>query len=98
MIFEFDKETPILLIRLQEAVESGDQDLILKTAHKLNGVVANCGGERFLETSMKIEKAARDNEFDAQIHDISILKKELERLQLALGETDWNEACRASDA
>jgi signal transduction histidine kinase/DNA-binding response OmpR family regulator/HPt (histidine-containing phosphotransfer) domain-containing protein len=97
LIVEFAKETPILFNRLQEAVESGDQDRILKTAHKLNGVVANCGGERFLETSLKIEKAARENEFNAQIHDISILQEELGCLQQALGETDWETACNASD-
>jgi signal transduction histidine kinase/CheY-like chemotaxis protein len=97
LIVEFDKETPNLLDKLQEAVDSGDQDRILKTAHKLNGVVANCGGERFLHASLKIEKAARENEFDAQIHDISLLKRELDCLQQALGETDWKAACNTSN-
>jgi signal transduction histidine kinase/CheY-like chemotaxis protein len=95
LIVEFDREAPNLLNGLQEAVESGDQERIMKTAHRLNGVVANCGGERFLEASLKIEKAARDKRFDAQSVECSLLKKELEVLMQALGENDWKAACNA---
>jgi HPt (histidine-containing phosphotransfer) domain-containing protein len=86
---------PILLSVLQKAIESGDQERIMKTAHKLNGVAANCGGERFFKAVLEIEKAAREDEFDAQIIDISFLEKELEYLTQALEETDWSMACKA---
>ena len=94
LVGEFAKEAPILLNALQTAIESGNQDRIMKTAHRLNGVVANCGGERLLEASLKIEKAARQNEFNPQIADIPFLKRELDHLKQALGETDWKTACK----
>jgi signal transduction histidine kinase/CheY-like chemotaxis protein len=95
LVDRFAMVAPILLSALQKAIESGDQERIMKTAHKLNGVAANCGGERFFKAVLEIEKAAREDEFDAQIIDISFLEKELEYLTQALEETDWSMACKA---
>ncbi|MEJ2157900.1 MAG: response regulator [Desulfobacteraceae bacterium] len=95
LIGAFLKEAPILLKSLQKAIESGDRDRIMKAAHKLSGAAANCGGERFLEISLKIEKTAREEECDPRIIDISSLKREIEFLQQALVKTDWKAACNA---
>jgi signal transduction histidine kinase/CheY-like chemotaxis protein len=97
LLREFDNKTPILLDDLQKAIESGDQDRIMRAAHKLNGVVANCGGVRFLEAGRKIEESACENEFDPQIIDISSLKRELDHLKQAMRQTDWKAACNSSN-
>ena len=97
LVDRFDMEAPILLNALQKAIESGDQQRILKTAHKLNGVAANCGGERFLKAGLKIEKAACEDKFDKQTIDISFLEKELDYLMQALKKNDWITACKAID-
>jgi signal transduction histidine kinase/CheY-like chemotaxis protein len=97
LLREFDNKAPILLSGLQKAIESGEQDRIMRAAHKLNGVVANCGGMRFLETGRRIEEAACGHEFDAQVIDISILKRELDYLKQAMRETDWKSACNSSN-
>jgi signal transduction histidine kinase/DNA-binding response OmpR family regulator len=97
LIGRFDEETPILMNALQDAVEGGDQDLAMKLAHKLNGVVANFGGERLFEAGLKIEKAACQDEFDPQTIDISLLKGELEYLKQALEQTDWKTACKTAN-
>jgi len=94
---EFAKEATILLHRLQKAIKSADRDQIVESAHKLSGVVATCGGERFLEKSLSIERAARKSEFDPGIIDISLLKRELGHLTQALRETDWHTACDILD-
>ena len=83
---------------LQHAIQSGDQNHIMRSAHKLNGLVANCGGVRLLEAGRKIEYAACDDQFDAQIINLSFLKKELEYLIHALEETDWKAACNTANA
>jgi signal transduction histidine kinase/CheY-like chemotaxis protein/HPt (histidine-containing phosphotransfer) domain-containing protein len=93
LIVEFTKEGPIILNGLQAAIESGNWDQIVKNAHKLSGVVANCGGERLLEACLKIEKSARKREFDPRTADISLLQGELEKLTQSLGETDWKTLC-----
>ena len=69
----------------------------MKTAHKLNSVAANCGGERFYKAGLDIEKAACEDEFDTRTMDISFFEKELEYLTQALEETDWSKACKAID-
>jgi two-component system, sensor histidine kinase and response regulator len=97
LVGEFVKEARMLLNTLQQAIESGNRDRIVEKAHKLSGVVATCGGERFLEASIKIEKAAREGKLDPNIMDISLLERELEYLKQALGETDWKAACNAVD-
>jgi two-component system, sensor histidine kinase and response regulator len=95
LIGRFAEEAPILIDALEKAVEFKKQDEIMKIAHKLNGVVANCGGERFFEAGLKIEKAARGSEFDPKSVDLSPLREEFECLKQALGETDWKTACQA---
>ncbi len=95
LIGAFFKEAPILLKSLQKAIESGDRDRIMKAAHKLSGAAANCGAERFLEVSLKIEKTACEEECDPRIIDISSLKREIGFLQQALMKTDWKAACNA---
>jgi signal transduction histidine kinase/CheY-like chemotaxis protein len=97
LVGEFAKEATILLNRLQKAVESADREQVIESSHKLSGIVATCGGQRFLEETLKIEKAARGNEFDPGIIDISLLKRELGHLTQALRETDWNTACDSLD-
>jgi hypothetical protein len=67
----------------------------VENAHKLCGVVATCGGERFLAECLKIEKVARDNSFNPQLVDMRLLERELEYLRQALGKTDWKAACNA---
>ena len=69
----------------------------MEKAHKLSGIVATCGGERFLEISLKIEKCAREDAFDPKNVDMSELKRELEYLTKALEETDWKAACNESE-
>jgi signal transduction histidine kinase/CheY-like chemotaxis protein len=96
LIGAFSKEAPILFNALQKGIEAGDQVRIINIAHKLNGIAANCGGERFLEAGLKLEKAARDDGFDTQSTDISLLKRELEYLKQALRKTDWKAACNTS--
>ena len=93
LINEFTKSTPVYLDALRRAIESGDQDQITKKVHKLNGLAANFGGERFMEMGLSIEKVARKGELDYEAVDISLLKKELEHLEEALGETDWEKLC-----
>jgi signal transduction histidine kinase/CheY-like chemotaxis protein len=95
LIRRFLTDAPMHLKALQHAIQSGDRNRIMKTAHKLNGIVANCGGVRLLEAGRKIEHAACDDQFDAQIIDIAFLKRELEYLIQALGEIDWKAACNA---
>jgi signal transduction histidine kinase/DNA-binding NarL/FixJ family response regulator/HPt (histidine-containing phosphotransfer) domain-containing protein len=95
LIGEFAKEATFLLNALRRAIESGDQDRIVENAHKLCGVVATCGGERFLAECLKIEKIARDNSFNPQLVDMRLLERELEYLRQALGKTDWKAACNA---
>jgi signal transduction histidine kinase/CheY-like chemotaxis protein len=97
LVGEFAKEATMLLNTLQQAIETGDRNRIVEKAHKLSSVVATCGGERFLEVSIKIEKAAREGKLDPNIMDISLLERELEYLKQALGETDWKAACNAVD-
>jgi two-component system, sensor histidine kinase and response regulator len=97
LVGEFAKEATMLLNTLQQSIESGDQVRIVEKVHKLGSVVATCGGERFLEASIKIEKAAREGKLDPNIMDISLLERELEYLKQALGETDWKAACDAVD-
>jgi CheY-like chemotaxis protein len=96
LLREFTKEAPILLNALLKAIESGDQNRIMKTSHKFNGIVANCGGERLLEAGRRIEEAACEDEFDTQSMDISLLKRELDYLKQAMRETDWKTACNPS--
>jgi two-component system, sensor histidine kinase and response regulator len=97
LVGEFSKEATMLLNTLQHAIETGDRNRIVEKAHQLSSVVATCGGERFLEVSIKIEKAAREGKLDPNIMDISLLEKELEYLKQALGKTDWKAACDAVD-
>jgi signal transduction histidine kinase/CheY-like chemotaxis protein len=97
LIGRFDEEATILMNALQDAVEDGDRDLVMKTAHKLNGVVGNFGGERLFEAGLKIEKAACQDEFDPQTIDISLLKGELEYLKQALEQIDWKTACKTAN-
>jgi HPt (histidine-containing phosphotransfer) domain-containing protein len=94
LIGRFAEEAPILMNALEKAVEYGDPDQVMKLAHRLNGVAGNCGGERFFEAGLKIEKAACRDEFDPRSIDIFHLKKELEFFMQALGETDWKTACK----
>ena len=93
LINEFTKDAPVFLDALRTAIESGDQDQITKRVHKLNGLVANFGGERFMEMGQEIEKAARKGEFDHKAVDISLLERELEHLKEALWEPDWEILC-----
>ncbi len=97
LIGRFAEEAPILMNALEKGVQCGNQDQVMKMAHKLNGVAGNCGGERFLKAGLKIEKAACQDGFDPRAIDISPLKKELEYLMQALGETDWKTACKVFD-
>ena len=96
LIGEFAKEAPLHLIGLQKAIESANPDAIMKNAHKLSGVAANCGGERFFEACLKIEKAACEHEYDPQTVDISFLKRELDKLTQSLLKTDWKRLCYLS--
>ncbi len=93
LIDEFNKDAPVYLEALRTAVESGDQDRIVKIAHKFNGLVANFGGERFLEIGRKIENSARKEILNPDAGDFDILSAELEQLTQSLNETDWKELC-----
>jgi CheY-like chemotaxis protein/HPt (histidine-containing phosphotransfer) domain-containing protein len=97
LVGECAKEATLLLNTLKKAIVTGDRARIVENAHKLGSVVATCGGERFLEASIKIEKAAREGNFDPSLMDASQLERELEYLKQALGETDWKAACDAVD-
>jgi signal transduction histidine kinase/DNA-binding response OmpR family regulator/HPt (histidine-containing phosphotransfer) domain-containing protein len=93
LVEAFAREAPVHLAELQDAVDSSDQDRIMKAAHKLNGIAANCGGERLFEAGLKIELAARDNEWDSKTTDIAFLESELEKLRRDLERYDWKTAC-----
>ncbi|MCP4693238.1 MAG: Hpt domain-containing protein, partial [Desulfobacterales bacterium] len=93
LIDEFMKDAPALLDILRNTVDSGDQNRIAIKAHKLNGLAANFGGERFLEMGLAIENAAREDVYDPGETDFSLLAAELEKLKQALVETDWGALC-----
>ncbi|MCP4693867.1 MAG: response regulator, partial [Desulfobacterales bacterium] len=93
LIGEFMKDAPVLLDNLREAIDLGDQDRITKKAHKLNGLAANFGGERFLEMGLAIENAAREGVFEPDEKELLLLATELDKLRMALGETDWGRLC-----
>jgi len=94
LIEEFLKDTPLYLKELQEAVNSGNQSGIAKKAHRLNGLIANCGGERLLEVGKEIEIGARQGRYDKEKNNLDLLETELNRLKQALSETDWKSLCK----
>jgi len=93
LIDEFLKDAPVYLNELQDAIASGDQDQIEKKAHRLNGLVANCGGVRLLEIGQEIEHNARRMKFHFQSNALDLFKIELDYLMNALRQTDWKLLC-----
>jgi len=89
LIDEFLKGAPVYLKELQEAMNSGNQDGIAKKAHRLNGLVANFGGERLLEVGKEIENRAWQGKYDKGKNNPGLLEIELDRINQALLETDW---------
>ncbi|MCP4215453.1 MAG: transporter substrate-binding domain-containing protein, partial [bacterium] len=100
---EFNKEAPRYLEELADSLDGDDVELMGKHAHRLKGLAANAGGERFSAYLKKIEKAARQGgpshgrELLRQANiEIAVLEKELELLQKALEDTDWNALCETN--
>jgi HPt (histidine-containing phosphotransfer) domain-containing protein len=50
LVEQFTREAPVFLQEIQHAIDMEDRDAIARKVHKLNGLVANLGGQRFLET------------------------------------------------
>jgi len=94
LVEEFLKDAPVYYNDLQEAFASSDQDQIEKKAHRLNGLVANCGGVRFLEMGRDIESSAGQKKFEFRSNASGLIKTELDHLTDALRLADWNFLCR----
>jgi len=93
LIDEFLKDAPVYIQDLREAAASGDQEKITKKIHRLNGLIGNCGGERFLEAGREIEKKAGSGIFDEKEKWLCLLELELENLTDALKHADWKSLC-----
>ena len=61
--------------------------------HRLNGLVANFGGERFLEVGINIENSTRNGVINPGTVGFDILAAELEQLKRILSETNWGALC-----
>ncbi|MCP4112122.1 MAG: response regulator [Desulfobacteraceae bacterium] len=93
LIDEFMKDSLVYFENLREAVRSGDQDQVFNTAHRLNGLAANAGGEKLCEMVAEIENSVRQGKFDPDHIDLESLEKALENLTVVLSETDWKLLC-----
>jgi HPt (histidine-containing phosphotransfer) domain-containing protein len=58
----FLEEYPRLLAELRAAHESGDADLVERTAHGLKGSIANFGAQQAVEAALRIEQLGRRGE------------------------------------
>ncbi|MCP4347633.1 MAG: response regulator [Desulfobacterales bacterium] len=93
LIDEFMKDSLVYFENLRDAVRSGDQDQVFNTAHRLNGLAANAGGEKLCEMVIEIENSARQGKFDPDHINLESLEKALENLTVVLSETDWKLLC-----
>ncbi|MCP4116644.1 MAG: transporter substrate-binding domain-containing protein [Desulfobacteraceae bacterium] len=85
------------LEELKEAVTKEAPDLIYKNAHRLQGLVANAGGEKVREMIVEIENLARQEKTMSATIDLTLLEREIERLREALIQTDWETLCRSAE-
>ncbi|MCP4116645.1 MAG: transporter substrate-binding domain-containing protein [Desulfobacteraceae bacterium] len=83
------------LEELKEAVTKQAPDLIYKNAHRLQGLVANAGGEKAREMIVEIENLARHEKPMPPAIDLTLIEREIERLKEALSQTDWETLSRS---
>ena len=95
LIEAFGKDAPQYLKNLKTAVQEEDPTKIMKAAHQLQGLVANAGGEKVRSLLMRIENQSRQGAYIPNVYDLSPVEAELNRLQRALLETDWNRLCNS---
>lgn len=76
----FARQTPALLTRIREAIETADGEALMQSAHKMKGAVSNFEGDPSLDLSLMLETAARDGDFSRAV----ILLQRLEPAVYAL--------------
>ncbi|HEV2491279.1 MAG TPA: PAS domain S-box protein [Candidatus Acidoferrales bacterium] len=84
MIRLFRAEALSLLQTLREAVENGDCSAISRTSHALKGAIGNFGSGPAYQATQNMEELARTGDVQAAGALLSVLEREIERLQAAL--------------
>lgn len=73
--------------KIKEGLARGDGDALEKSAHALKGSIGNFGARLSYESAYRLEVSGRDGKLAEATGELSILKKELQRLAVALNET-----------
>ena len=89
LIKEYLRDAPQYFEELKAAVKGEDQDLIYKKSHRLQGLVANAGGERVRAILIDIENKTRQGKLGPDKTVLSTLESELNKLRQALLKMDW---------
>ncbi len=69
---------------LEQAVNSGDSQAVMKMGHALKGLSGNICAEIMKETAMKIEHSGRNNELDSTPTQLESLNQEYQKVRAEL--------------
>ncbi|MBI4962366.1 MAG: response regulator [Desulfomonile tiedjei] len=77
----FLEDYPDLLVKIREALQTKDSQLLEKTAHALKGSVGNFGAESAVQAALNLENMGRNQDLAEAPQTLVNLEKELERLR-----------------
>ncbi len=80
----FINKSPEYMSGIKEAIDSRNNETLIKSAHKLKGAVANFGEKAVFKTALELEMMGKENRLDDVEKIYGVLVREAERLVNAL--------------
>src|SRR5690606_4506570 len=81
LLEEFREQIPSELVKLDEVLESGDDDQLVHIAHTLKGLAANISAEPLRSAAQDLEQAARQQNRDGERQYLAAVRGEWTRLE-----------------
>ncbi|MCZ6633301.1 MAG: Hpt domain-containing protein [bacterium] len=82
----FLEDSPGMLAQVRLAVERGEAEPLMRSAHTLKGSVANFGAEAAVEVALRLERMGQEGHLEGSDEAYRALEKEIEQVQFALAQ------------